>query len=325
LSEVRPFLKSLFSDRRIIALPGGRFAQPAFAELISRARAGRVADRYRLIGGGSPLRRLTEEQGTALKAELARIGCGSVRVETAMRYTQPDAASALSRLLEAGERRVVALPLYPQECDATTGSSLAELERARESVAPEIDILTIRSWHLHPGYIDALASRVEETLDRLSNEERAEAVLLFSAHSIPESLAGRGDPYVGQIRETVGAVLDRLGGGRAWRLGFQSRSGPVRWVGPGTDELIRHDLKGARAVVVVPISFVSDHIETLYEIDLLFGRFAREAGIRRFVRCESLNASPLFIRALAEIVEPVLSGGISMTRASRSSREDLSQ
>ncbi len=311
-SEVRPFLKNLFSDRRIIALPGGRYAQPAFADLISRARARRVAERYRLIGGGSPLRKLTIEQAAALRTELARIGCGAIQVEIAMRYTEPTAKAALTRLREGGERRVIALPLYPQECEATTGSSLADLESARASVAPEMDILTIRSWHLHPGYIDAITARVRSALDLLTPEERAEAVLLFSAHSIPVSLLERGDRYVPQIRETARAVLDRLAWGGAWRLGFQSRSGPVRWVGPGTDELIKGELKGTRVVVVIPISFVSDHIETLYEIDLLFAGMAREAGIRRFVRCESLNSSPLFIHALAEILEPVFSGAVSM-------------
>jgi ferrochelatase len=312
LSEVRPFLKNLFSDRRIIALPGGPILQPAFASLIAFARSGRVAKRYRRIGGGSPLRRLTEEQAAALERELARAGGDPSHVGVAMRYTQPGAATALSRLREAGERRVIALPLYPQECDATTGSSLADLEYARARVAPEIDILSIRSWHLHPGYIEALAERIRETLVLLEPAERSEAVLLFSAHSIPVSLERRGDPYVPQIRETVAAVLERLGGDRPWHLGFQSRTGPVQWVGPGTDELIRGELKGARAVVVVPVSFVSDHIETLYEIDLLFGGYARAAGIRRFVRCESLNTSPRFIRALADIVQPVLSGRIGM-------------
>lgn len=308
LSEVRPFLQNLFSDRRLIALPGGRLTQPVFARLLARSRAGRVEDRYRLIGGGSPLRRLTEEQAVALREELSGIGLVDVRVETVMRYTEPSARAVLARLRKAGERRVIALPLYPQECDATTGSSLADLEDARDAVAPEIAILAIRSWHIHPGYIDALAHRVNETLDRMTREERAEAILLFSAHSIPASLERRGDPYVAQVRETVAAVVERLGGGREWHLAFQSRSGPVRWVGPGTDEVIERDLKGAQAVVVVPISFVSDHIETLYEIDLLFGDLARKAGIRRFVRCASLNASPVFIHALAQIVEPALGG-----------------
>jgi ferrochelatase len=182
-------------------------------------------------------------------------------------------------------------------------------------VAPDIDVLVVRSWHLHPGYIDAVVSRVREAMDRLPEDERAGAILLFSAHSVPESLSSRGDPYVKQIRETVAAVLERLGGARQWRLGFQSRSGPVRWVGPGTDQLIKKDLKGAKSVVVIPIAFVSDHIETLYEIDLLFGGFAREAGIGRFIRCESLNTSPLFISALAQIVEPVLAGGMSIERS----------
>ncbi|MDM7915366.1 MAG: ferrochelatase, partial [Candidatus Eisenbacteria bacterium] len=203
-----------------------------------------------------------------------------------------------------GEKRALALPLYPHECRATTGSSLADLGAARDRVAPAMTIDIVHSYHEHPGYVAALVGRIAEALDRHDEEDRAEAVLLFSAHGVPERLARRGDPYVRQIRETVDAVMHSLEGtlGRRpeHRLGFQSRVGPVRWVGPGTDEVIR-SLAGRRCVLAIPVAFVSDHIETLYEIDMLFGEEARRAGIARFARVPSLNSDPAFLDALAAI------------------------
>jgi ferrochelatase len=305
--DVYPFLRNLFSDPKIIELPGGRLFQPAFARLLAGFRAPRVRGLYALIGGGSPLLPMTKRQAAALAAELSRRGHRDTRVEVVMRYTEPGAAAACRELARAGEKRAIALPLYPQECVATTGSSLSDLEAARDRHAPGLEIVAIKGYHDHPGYLDAFGARIRETLDALPEGPRAEAVLLFSAHAVPEKLPRRGDPYVDQIRATVAGLLARLGGTNEHRLGFQSRVGPVRWVGPGTDEVIE-SLRGRGTVVVVPISFVSDHIETLYEIDLLFGEQARRAGIQRFVRVAALDDSPLFVGALADLAEPYLNG-----------------
>jgi protoporphyrin/coproporphyrin ferrochelatase len=305
LADVRPFLKNLFSDPLILDLPGGRLIRPFLAWMILTFRSRKVRGYYARIGGGSPLLRLTLAQAAALREELRRRGYGTVRVEVAMRYAEPGAATALRKLRSAGQTRVIALPLYPQECVATTTSSVLDLEAARDAIAPDLAIDSIRSYHLHSGYLAAVASRIREALDRLPAPARGEAVLLFSAHGVPESLPKRGDPYVGQIRETVEALRALVGPQYEHRLAFQSRAGPVRWVGPPTDSVIA-ELAGRPAVVIVPISFVSDHIETLYEIDLLFGGLAREAGIQHFVRCESLNDSPIFTRAMADLVEPLL-------------------
>jgi ferrochelatase len=305
LAEVRPFLGNLFGDPMILDLPGGAILRPLLSRLIPAVRLRKVQRAYASIGGGSPLLRLTLRQAAALRAELATRGHAEVEVEVVMRYTPPRAAEVLSRLAERGETRALALPLYPHECRATTGSSLAELEALRPRLAPGLRVETIRSWHLETGYIDVLAARVRAAIDRLPAEARARAVLLFSAHGVPEALPRRGDPYVAQVRETVAAVLERLGTGHAWRLGWQSRAGPVKWVGPGTDRVIAA-LAGAEAVVVVPVSFVSDHIETLYEIDLLFGAQARRARIRHFVRTASLDDDPGFIAVLAGLAAPFL-------------------
>ncbi len=307
LADVRPFLRKLFSDPFIIELPGGRLLRPILAWAISTFRTRKVRGYYRLIGGGSPLRRLTAAQARGLGEELSRRGHPGVRVEVAMRYADPGAEEAVRRLHAAGESTIIALPLYPHECVATTTSSLADLERARDLLAPEVEIRAVRSYHLHPGYLAAMAARIREAIDRLPVDLRRGAVLLFSAHGVPERLPMRGDPYVAQIKETVDALRALVGSEYEHRLGFQSRTGPVRWVGPGTDTVIE-ELRGRPAVVVVPVSFVSDHIETLHEIDLLFGERARRAGIGLFVRCESLNDSPLFVGALADLAEPFLGG-----------------
>jgi protoporphyrin/coproporphyrin ferrochelatase len=305
--EVRPFLRNLFADPMLLDLPGGAVLRPILSRLIPAVRAPKVQRAYASIGGGSPLLRMTLRQAETLRAELARRGHETVPVEVVMRYTPPRAAEVLSRLAARGETRVLALPLYPHECRATTGSSLAELESLQPRLAPACRIQMIRSWHLDPGYVEALTLRVRAAIDSLPLAARPRATILFSAHGVPAALPRSGDPYVGQVRETVAAVLGRLGSGHAHRLGWQSRTGPVKWVGPGTDQVIA-ELAGTEAVVVVPVSFVSDHIETLYEIDLLFGAQARQAGIRHFVRTAALDCDPGFIAALAGLAEPFLNG-----------------
>jgi ferrochelatase len=308
LDDVRPFLRNLFSDPMIIELPGGRLVQPLFARMISTFRSPKVRGYYAQIGGGSPLLRITRVQAAGLEAELERRGFAGTRVPIAMRYTSPTSEDVVAALRDAGETRAIALPLYPHECVATTGSSLDALMRARDRIAPGLEIVPIRSYHLDPGYLASIVERIHETLAALSEADRRAALILFSAHGVPESLPRRGDPYVGQIRETVDAVVNILDVPNEHRLAFQSRTGPVRWVGPGTDETIDR-LAGHPCVVVVPIAFVSDHIETLYEIDILFRDLAAGVGIRRFVRVGSLNDSARFVSALADLVVPLLQGG----------------
>jgi ferrochelatase len=307
LAEVRPFLRNLFADPMLLDLPGGAVLRPVLSRLIPAVRTRKVRRAYASIGGGSPLLRTTLRQAEALRAELARRGHETVQVEVVMRYTPPRAAEVLARLAARGETRALALPLYPQECCATTGSSLAELESLQPRLAGALKIQSVRSWHLDPGYLDALTGRVRSAIDSLPAAARPHAAILFSAHGVPEALPRRGDPYVGQVKETVAAVLERLGSGHAHRLGWQSRTGPVTWVGPGTDAVIA-ELAGTEAVVVVPVSFVSDHFETLYEIDLLFAEVARLAGIRHFVRTAALDCDPRFVAALAGLAEPFLAG-----------------
>jgi ferrochelatase len=305
LGEVEPFLVKLFSDRDIIELPLGALVQPLFARMIARLRGPSVRRNYALIGGGSPQLRLTRAQAEALQARLDREAPGAASVFIAMRYWGPSTEAALDAMSAQGIERVVTLPLYPHYSRATTGSSERALLRAL--AAPRFrgrfQVSGIRSYPDDPGYLAALADTIRAGLDAFAPEQRDQVVLLFSAHGLPQRFVDRGDPYVEETERTRRGVLSLLQLPNRHRLGYQSRTGPVRWTGPGTDALLQElGRSGARRVLIVPVSFVSDHIETLYEVDILFAEHARRAGILEYRRTAALNAHPLFIDALAGLV-----------------------
>jgi ferrochelatase len=223
-----------------------------------------------------------------------------------MRYWSPDAAAALASMAAAGISRLVTLTLYPQYSRATTGSSANELERtlARPEWRGRFRVTGIDRYPADPLYLDALADTVRSGLEGFPAATRDEVVLLFSAHGLPQSFIDAGDPYVGETERTVRGVLERLRVPNRWRLGFQSRTGPVAWIGPGTEEVLGElGREGVRQVLMVAVSFVSDHIETLYEIDQLFKAGAAKAGIVDYRRSPALNTHPLFVEALAGLVE----------------------
>lgn len=299
LADVEPFLCNLFSDRQIIPL-GPPFLQKFIARRIARRRAPKSSENYRLIGGGSPIRRITDRQARAL--ELALNGGGRFMVRTCMRYWHPFAAEALQEMISAGIRQVVALPLYPHYSIATTGSSLADLHRAARALAPDLSVLDIRSWPAEPGYIECLAARVREGLDIF---EGRPVQVVYSAHSLPKKFIAEGDPYLEETLRTIKA-LEKLTG-QEGKLCFQSRSGPVEWLEPSTPDLLK-DLagQGCKNILMVPISFVSDHVETLYEIEMLYRDQAQNLGMR-LESTQALNDDPQFIAALASLVTRRLS------------------
>jgi ferrochelatase len=292
LDAVRPFLHNLFSDPEILSVPA--FLRRPLAWWIARRRAPHSAENYRAIGGRSPLGEITRAQATALEAEL---GPGYA-VTVAMRYWHPRAAEAARAVRVSGARAVVALPLYPQFSRATSGSSLADLEQAlADAGLGALPREAIRSWEAFPPYVSALAECVAEGLAGLPG-----GTVLFSAHGLPVKLVEQGDPYLGHVQSTVAAVMAHLPG-VPHRLAFQSRTGPVRWLEPSVaDELAALAGQGVKRVVVVPVSFVSDHIETLHEIDVEYGELARTLGFEAFRRSPSLNTRPSFVRALAQLV-----------------------
>jgi ferrochelatase len=305
LDDVEPFLVNLFSDRDIIELPLGRALQPAFARVVAKVRGPSVRRNYASIGGGSPQLRLTLAQARALSARLSRAD-GQVPVAVAMRYWRPGTAEALQELADAGVERVVTLTLYPHYSRATTGSSERELARvmARPEWQGRFRLSGVDRYPEEPAYLDALAATVRESLAAFPAETRDGVVLLFSAHGLPRRFVDAGDPYVAETQATVRGILERVGAPNRHALGYQSRTGPVKWIGPGTDEILRElGREGVRAVLVVPVSFVSDHIETLYELDQLFAGVARAAGIEDYRRSPALNTRPAFVEALAGLVE----------------------
>jgi protoporphyrin/coproporphyrin ferrochelatase len=327
---VEPFLYNLFCDPDIINFPGAFLARKALARLISRTRAKTVRHRYAEIGGGSPICRLTTQQGTALEAALRPHI--SARAIVAMRYWHPNTQEAISELQREPFDDLILLPLYPQYSFATTGSSLKEWNRlfdsgralnmpeegraglpdgqasgaqdegrASSGQREDVPAHVIDHFFDHPDYIAAIVERINGVLSQLPNPDRVH--LVFSAHSLPLALVGRGDPYADQVETTVQLVRQLGAWSNPYTLCFQSRVGPQKWLQPSLletiDTLARADSK---SLLVIPISFVTDHIETLHEINIEAREHAKSAGIMDFHMMPALNGSPFLIRALADLV-----------------------
>lgn len=295
IDAVEPFLLNLFTDRDIIKI-GPSFLQPFIARRIVKKRAPKVEAYYRQIGGKSPIRELTDAQAKGLQQLMGAEYSSFV----AMRYSRPSTIDALAAIKREGISRVVALSLYPHYSKATTGSSLNELQRVLKQAGVKFELTCIDRFYDHPLYIEALTEKVTEGL--ASFPDRRDVEIVFSAHSLPQSFIDEGDPYLSHIQETVRLVMDRIGEA-SHHLCFQSKASPVKWLEPSTEETIqRLAAAGKKNLLMVPLSFVSDHIETLYEIDIQYGEEAKAAGIERFVRSGSLNSSPLFLECLADLV-----------------------
>ena len=298
LDAVEPFLYNLFSDRELIQLPAGALLQKPFAKMISRRRSKKVIENYRTIGGKSPLLDWTRKQAEGVADRLG----ASVKPYVIMRYWNPRAADVLAEIKAAGIESAVVLSMYPHYTRATTGSSINDFKRAAAKIHPSLEYQLIEDWYDWPGYLDALANRINEGLDWFHDLMRDEVQILFSAHALPQKFIDQGDPYRKHVETTVQGVMERVGEYR-WSIAYQSRSGPVKWMEPGTDDALR-TLAAAehRAVMVVPVSFVSDHIETLEEIDIQYHNLATSLGIVNFGRAPSLNDHGDFLDALAGLV-----------------------
>jgi ferrochelatase len=298
LEAIEPFLYNLFCDPDIIDFPFARLGRKPLAKLISSTRAHKVRHHYATIGGGSPIRRNTERQAQALAADLEARGFDA-RCFVAMRYWHPFTAEAVAALESAQCDEIVLLPLYPQYSSTTTGSSLNEWNRRfHPNGAP---VHTVTEFYRYEGYLDALVETIDRTLEGFEVASRPE--LIFSAHGVPLAVVERGDPYQRQIEETVALVMERGGWSNAHRLCYQSKVGASRWLQPTLRGTLRQVAEQKiEEVCVVPVSFVSDHVETLGEIDHEARELAGRLGIRRFEMTPGLNDSPAFIRALADLV-----------------------
>jgi len=294
---VLPFLINLFSDPAIITLP--RIFRRPMAQLIARSRLKTALDIYSYLGGGSPLLANTEAQARALEAAL---GDGS-RCFIAMRHWHPTTEETAAAIEQWGPEEIVCLPLYPQYSATTTGSSFSRWR----SVAASYDfnncpIREIESYPKAAGFIAALADLVGSMLDKVATDAPG-LRLLLSAHGLPLKIVDAGDPYPGQIGETAEAVIAALARpGLDWTVCYQSRVGPLKWLGPGTDDEIRRAGRDGVGIVIVPISFVSEHSETLVELDHDYRNLAAACGVPDYYRVPAVGTHPDFIEALAALV-----------------------
>jgi len=309
LEAIEPFLYNLFCDPDIIDFPFARIGRKPLAKLISSTRAKKVQHHYAVIGGGSPIRKFTEQQARALETKLTQAGVDA-RCFVAMRYWHPLTAETIEQLRAAECDEVVVLPLYPQYSTTTTGSSLNEWQRRFRD---DIPVNVVETFYRNELYLEAVAEKIEEALARFPEPGRAEIV--FSAHSVPVAVIDKGDPYQEQIEETVELVMQRGGWRNQWRLCYQSKVGASRWLQPSLHNALR-DLAAERIkdVCVVPISFVSDHVETLGEINHHARGEATALGIERFEMTSGLNDSPTFIAALAGLVGSAVGVDLSKQR-----------
>jgi protoporphyrin/coproporphyrin ferrochelatase len=302
LDSVEPFLYNLFCDPDIIDLPLAFLFRKGLARLIASRRGPKVQEYYRKIGGRSPILKLTRRQARALESSLrSRL---DAPVLIAMRYWHPMTGEALDEIVRRRIERVILLPLYPQYSKSTTGSSVHEWERAmKERAVRNVRCEVVEEYCEHPLYIDALVKNIRIALRRVPLRDREKVHLVFSAHGTPMNLVKSGDPYQQQIVKTANAVVKAGQFGLPHTLCYQSKVGPQKWLGPSlTATIERLAAEGATHLLVVPIAFVSDHSETLYEINMEARKHALRHGVRYFDMSPALNTNPSFIQALADVV-----------------------
>lgn len=292
LEAVRPFLYNLFSDHEIIRIP--RLIQKPVAWLIAKTRAEKTKEYYIKMGGKSPQKEQTFQQAQ----ELQKILGDDFVVAVGMRYWHPFIEEAVEKLLKENVQKIILLPLYPHYSRTTTGSSFKEFERIYKKKGINIPVAKINSYHNHPLFIKAWVEKIKQDV----GESYKDFYFLFSAHSLPEKLIKEGDPYKNQIEETVNLIMEHFPENRH-SIAYQSRVSPVKWLEPFTDEEIKRlGKEGIKKLSVIPVSFVSEHSETLYELDIQYGELAKEVGITEYKRVGTLRNQPLFIEALKDLV-----------------------
>ncbi|KAD6453869.1 hypothetical protein E3N88_08575 [Mikania micrantha] len=315
LHDVQPFLYNLFADPDIIRLPRlFRFLQRPLAKLISTLRAPKSKEGYASIGGGSPLRKITDEQADALKLALEAKKVAA-NVYVAMRYWHPFTEEAIK---QDKINKLVVLPLYPQYSISTTGSSVRVLQDLfrEDKILSRLPVAIIQSWYQRGGYVKSMADLIEKELQNFASTE--EVMIFFSAHGVPVTyVRDAGDPYKDQMEDCIYLIMQELkarGINNDHKLAYQSRVGPVQWLKPYTDEvLVDLGKQGVKSLLAVPVSFVSEHIETLEEIDMEYKELALESGIENWGRVPALGCTSTFITDLADAVIEAMPSASAMT------------
>jgi ferrochelatase len=303
LEAVEPFLYNLFVDPDIINFPGSFLVRNWLARLISSKRHPRVQEQYKKIGGKSPLKEFTLGQAALLEKKLNEQF--PARVFAAMRYWHPFTSEVLDEIEKEGIKKVILLPLYPQYSKATTESSVKEWKKqlAMRGGIEGLEWTLVEHYYDFPPYLDAFVERINQGLERFPAGEREKVDILFSAHGTPMKLVREGDPYSGHIKQTVEAVLKRGAWANPHHLCFQSKVGPQKWLTPSTPTTIEElAAKGVRRMLLVPIAFASDHLETLFELGIEYRHLATGKGVAQYEVTEGLNYSEKFIDALAQLV-----------------------
>lgn len=302
LEAVRPFLKNLFSDPAIIRLPA--VLRYPLASLISMRRAPVARDIYARMGGASPILPETEAQARAIEATLNKNGV-EARCFIAMRCWHPMTAEAVRDVKAFAPDRVVLLPLYPQFSTTTTQSSLAAWSAEARRAGLDKPISTVCCYPFDDGFVSAVAEQLVGA--RASEKPGVTYRVLFSAHGLPKRIADDGDPYPWQVEQSVRAIVDKLAMANLdWRIAYQSRVGPLAWLEPATDAEIRRAGTEGKGLIVVPIAFVSEHSETLVELDMDYGKLAQESGVPDYIRVPTVRTHPKFIAGLAELIHRAL-------------------
>lgn len=306
LEAVRPFLFNLFNDPAIIGAPGP--IRWLLAQRISRRRAPVAREIYRQLGGGSPLVPLTEAQAGALETALGP----DHKVFVCMRYWHPMSAEVVQAVRTWGPDRVVLLPLYPQFSTTTSGSSLTDWNRAAAAVGLRVPVQAVCCYPTERGFVTAVADLIRPAYERAA--QRGTPRVLFSAHGLPKKVIAAGDPYQDQVERSSAAVVRMLGiEGVDWRITYQSRVGPLAWIGPSTDDEIRRAGSECRPLVLVPIAFVSEHSETLVELDIEYRHLAEQAGVPAYERVAAVGTHPRFIDGLARLVRQTVGQGDALS------------
>ncbi len=303
--DIKPFLFNLFNDPKIFALP-----QPfrwLLAKLVSARRDKTAREIYAHLGGGSPLLANTRAQAEALEKELNKDGSENYRCFVAMRYWHPFCHETMTEVMAQKPDRIVLLPLYPQFSTTTVGSMMRVWDMESRNRKLDVPVTALCCYPTEKGFVSAVASSITQALDSLPDD--APVRVLFSAHGLPKKIVTGGDPYQWQVEQSTRAVVDAVGREMDWVNCYQSRVGPLEWIGPSTEDEIVRAGKDGKSIVLVPIAFVSEHSETLVELDIEYREVADHAGIKNYLRTPTVGVHPDFIGGLARLVRGNISSG----------------
>ena len=299
--SVRPFLFNLFNDPAIVGLPNP--FRMILAHVISRRRAPVAREIYAHLGGGSPLLKLTNEQASALEQALSDLG--EIQVFVSMRYWHPMSDETALAVKDFCPDAIVLLPLYPQYSTTTTASSLRDWQRAARAARLEVPSYAVCCYPTESDFIAAQADLLKQSIKKFPVVDGAR--VLFSAHGLPKRVVERGDPYAWQVEQTARAVVEALGMRELdWLVSYQSRVGPLEWVGPSTEDEVERAGKDGVSLIVVPIAFVSEHSETLVELDIEYAELAEKCGVPIYERVPAVGTHARFINGLSRIVRATL-------------------